>query len=110
MKIDAPNNTGYNQGKIILPIIMSKFEITCLSSKGQIVIPGTIRKEMGINPGVKFIIITDGANLLLKPVQSLDIKKFEQLVKESRNLAEKIELKPSDINKVIKKVRDENRS
>ena len=89
---------------------MTAFDITSLSSKGQVVIPNNLRKQLGIIPGVKLIIFTDGSNLLLKPVQEPKIENFQKLIKESRALAKKKNLKPENIKNLIKQVRNENRS
>ena len=48
---------------------MSAVEITSLSSKGQIVIPSSIRNDLKISAGDKFAIISDGENILLRPVE-----------------------------------------
>lgn len=48
---------------------MISTEVTSLSSKGQVVIPDKIRKQLGLVTGTKLIVISDGANLLLKPME-----------------------------------------
>lgn len=83
------------------------FDITSLSSKGQIVIPNSLRKELGMVTGVKFIIFTDGSNLLLRPVQKPKLENFKKLIKESRALARKKKITQDDLAKAIKKVRNE---
>lgn len=89
---------------------MSNFSVTSLSSKGQIVIPNNLRKQLGMTPGIKLIIFTDGSNVLLKPIQTPKIDQFQNLIKESRALAQKKKLKSVDVNKFIKQVRNESRS
>ncbi len=44
-----------------------------VSSKGQLVIPAAIRKELGIEPGTRVAIRRDGARVILDP-QSLEAK------------------------------------
>ena len=39
---------------------MNTVEITSSSTKGQVVIPSKIRKQLGIKAGTKLIAITDG--------------------------------------------------
>lgn len=85
-------------------------EITGLSSKGQLVIPGRIRKQLGIAAGTKMIVFTDGANVLLKPVETPRIKNFTRLIKKSRDLAKKRGFKQRDIERIIKCVRNEARA
>lgn len=89
---------------------MIKTEVTSLSSKGQIVIPDKIRKEMGLTPGSKLMVITDGSNLLLKPVEEPKMDVFKKLIEESRKFAKTEKLKKDDIEKAIKDTRRANRS
>ena len=62
-------------------------EVTSLSSKGQVVIPDKIRKELGLTTGSKLIVITDGSNLLLKPMEEPKMDTFMRLIDESRKVA-----------------------
>lgn len=89
---------------------MNNFDITSLSSKGQIVIPNSIRKELGMEIGAKLIIFTDGDNLLIKPIRQPKLEKFKKLIKESREIVKKNKIKSSDLKRIIKEVRNENRT
>jgi antitoxin PrlF len=89
---------------------MIKTEVTSLSSKGQVVIPDRIRKEMGLTTGSKLMVITDGTNLLLKPVEEPKLEVFKKLIEESRKFAKKEKLEKADVEKAIKDVRSANRS
>ena len=84
--------------------------VTSLSSKGQVVIPSDIREKLGISSGASLLVLTDGSNLLLKPINAPQLKSFEQLIKESRRLASTKKLKKNDVTKIIKSVRHEGRS
>ena len=55
------------------------FELTRLSSRGQIVIPGATRKLLGLRTGTKFVLFTDGRNLLLQPLTAPDMAGFQKL-------------------------------
>lgn len=88
---------------------MNTTQITSVSSKGQIVIPNNIRTSLGISTGSKLIVMTDGINLLLRPIQTEKIAIFKRLIRHSERLAKKQGLKKSDVKKIIKKVRHENR-
>ena len=85
---------------------MSTLEVTSVSSKGQVVIPGPIRERLGIKSGTKMAVITDGENVLMKPLETPKLKAFENLVAESRAYARRSGLKPSDVPKAIRKVRN----
>ena len=89
---------------------MNTVEITSLSSKGQIVIPRSIRTALNISTGDKFAVISDGENILLRPVEKPDIAAFRKLVAASRKYARETGLKKSDITAAITKARRENRS
>ena len=88
---------------------MSAVEITSLSSKGQIVIPSSIRNDLKISAGDKFAIISDGENILLRPVEKPKVDKFRALIAASRKYARENGLQKEDVVKAVKKVRRENR-
>ncbi len=85
-------------------------KVTSVSSKGQVVIPSDIREKLGISSGTNLLVLTDGSNLLLKPISIPKLKSFEQLVRDSRALASKKKLAKGAVNKIIKRVRHESRS
>jgi AbrB family looped-hinge helix DNA binding protein len=84
---------------------MKSFEITKLSSKGQIVIPGAIRQELNVHDGTQFIVFTDGENILMKPIQEPDTGEFGRLIAKSRAVVKKTGARKKDLNKIIKKIR-----
>jgi len=84
---------------------MDHLEITTLSSKGQIVIPGTIREELSIETGSKFAVLTDGDNILLKKIDTPKVNDFKDLIKKSRALVKNLGIDKTEIAKVIKNVR-----
>ena len=88
---------------------MRTMEVTTISSKGQVVIPANIRHEMGLSNGSKLIVVTDGDNLLLKPVQTPRLQAFRALVRRSEQYAKEAGLKKRDVSKTLKKIRNENR-
>lgn len=88
----------------------ASLEITSMSTKGQIVIPNEIRNELNVSSGSKFAVMTDGKNILLKPIETPKLEEFADLLKQSRRMAKEAGLKRSDIPKLIKQVRRENRT
>ncbi|OGY81428.1 MAG: hypothetical protein A3F54_02170 [Candidatus Kerfeldbacteria bacterium RIFCSPHIGHO2_12_FULL_48_17] len=84
--------------------------VTSLSSKGQVVIPNDIREKLSLTPGSNLLVLTDGSNLLLKPIKAPKMKIFTRLMKQSRKLASKNGIKQRDVNSIIKSVRNESRS
>lgn len=93
-----------------MEVNMINTEVTSLSSKGQVVIPERIRKILNLTTGSKFIVITDGLNLLLKPLEEPKIETFKVLIAESRKFAKKFKFKKQDLEKAIKDVRRESHS
>lgn len=68
-------------------------EITTMSEKGQVVIPQSIRKELGIKPKTKFLVYGRGDTVIMKKLELPDVKKeWEDIFK----LMDKKGLKISD--------------
>lgn len=88
---------------------MSAVEIASLSSKGQIVIPNSIRSDLKVGAGSKFAVISDGRNILLKPIERPKKEEFDSLLRRSRAFAKRSGMKKDDVGKAIAKVRRERR-
>jgi AbrB family looped-hinge helix DNA binding protein len=65
------------------------FQVVRLSSKGQFVIPGNVRKMLGLRAGSKFALLTDGQDIFLKPIPAPDVSAFRRMADEASQLAEK---------------------
>ncbi len=89
---------------------MNALDVTTMSSKGQVVIPTDIRKELGLLTGVKLMVLTDGANLLLKPVQTPKLQAFHALIQRSRRYAKQAGLRKNTLAKALRAVRHEGRT
>ena len=50
-------------------------EVTTISEKGQVVIPQSIRKELGIKPKTKFLVYGKGDTVIMKRLKLPDMKK-----------------------------------
>ena len=83
-------------------------EVTSMSSKGQIVLPKKIRSRMNLQEGTKFIVITDGENILLKPIREPSLDEFNALMKESQKWALEVGMTEDDIGEAISTVRNRN--
>ena len=62
-----------------------EFEITRLSSKGQIVIPSNLRKDF--KEGEKLLVIRDGDRIILKKANKLD-KNLEEDLEAAKEVEE----------------------
>jgi len=84
--------------------------ITSVSSKGQVVIPGAIRTQLGLNPGTRLMVMSDGENVLMKPIASPHAEAFATLIKESRQAAKEAGLTETDLQVAVAEVRRAHRS
>lgn len=89
---------------------MNTLEVTSMSSKGQVVIPNAIRSSLGLKSGAKMAVITDGENILMKPLETPKLAAFELLVAKSRSYARRAGLKPADVATAVRKARDADRA
>ena len=89
---------------------MSTFEVTNVSTRGQVVIPSGIRTSLKLKTGAKLIVIQDGENILLKPLKMPRKAQFKELIKRGEQIRKKLGLKEKDIKKAIKYVRKKNES
>lgn len=56
------------------------YEVTSLSSKGQVVLPSRIRARIGVTKNTKFYVFTDGQNILLQQLSGPSIDGFKDLL------------------------------
>lgn len=84
---------------------MDTLEITSLSTKGQIVIPRSIRNQLNLDTGDKLIVVCDGTNILLKPVLMPSMSEFKTLVEETDKITSELETSPDMLSTFIKENR-----
>ena len=97
---------GFLLGKFIVePGTMAEPATTRMSSKGQVVIPGKIRKRLGLEAGTRFVVVAEKDTIILKAISPPSVDDFDALIGEARKQARKAGLKPSDIKAIIDKVR-----
>ena len=68
-------------------------EVTTISEKGQVVIPQSIRKEMGIKPKNKFLVYGRGDTIIMKKLELPNLKKewediFKMMDKKALKISE----------------------
>lgn len=85
-------------------------DITALSSRGQIVLPKAIRDALGIDIGTKFVVFSDGDNVLLKPLKEPDLKEFNKLMDKAQKWAASVGMTEEDIDDAVKTVRRKKRN
>jgi AbrB family looped-hinge helix DNA binding protein len=84
---------------------MAEVATTKMSSKGQVVIPESIRKQLNLKTGSQFVVIGKDDVLILKTITEPDLDTFEALIAEARREAKRSGLRPSDIRKTILRAR-----
>ena len=84
-------------------------EVTSVSTKGQVVIPKSIREALAIESGAKLMVMTDGDNILIKPIKVPDLSEFSKLMDKAQMWAKDVGLNEDDITEAIKSVRKNRR-
>lgn len=78
---------------------------TKMSSKGQIVIPESIREHMGLAAGDQFVVVGEKDVVILKAIKRPSMKEFNALAKQARKQAKAAGVTKSDVTDAIKKSR-----
>ena len=81
---------------------MANIATARLSSKGQIVIPEEVRKELGLEPGAQFVVMGEGDVVILKKIEAPDRREFIALARKVRSQARKAGMKRSDVKKAVR--------
>ena len=78
---------------------------TKMSSRGQVVIPESVRTSMGLKPGSRFVVLWHDDTVMLKVISPPSPEEFSALHRHLQQQARKLGLKRTDIRKTIKQVR-----
>ena len=89
-----------------------KADVTVVSEKGQVVIPQTIRKKLGIGPKTKLLVYGYQDAVIMKKLEVPDItKELEAMYKRiDKRIAKYGELTNEEINEVIQDYRKKKRA
>ncbi len=81
-------------------------DLTKLSQKGQLVIPNTVRRRLGLKQGMKFLVVGMGDTIVLRRLQvTEERRRMKNLLQESRKRAARIGFTEKEIEKLIRKTR-----
>jgi len=82
-------------------------DVVVVSSKGQVVIPQSIREKLGIGPKTKLLVYGFQDGLVMKKLEIIDsTKELEELYKRiDARIAKYGELSDQEINEIIQKYR-----
>jgi AbrB family looped-hinge helix DNA binding protein len=84
---------------------MSAAATTTLSSKGQVVIPEEIRLQLGLEPGVRFVVIADRDVVIFKRLDPPSLGEFSRLVTRARHIARQTGMTRTEVTGAVKKAR-----
>lgn len=84
---------------------MSNVSTTKMSSKGQVVIPENIRKQLNLKAGDQFVVVGEKDVVILKNISPPSLDEFDALIADARKKGKQAGLKRSDIKDAILKVR-----
>ncbi len=84
---------------------MADLATTRLSSRGQVVIPEEIRKALGLEPGVRFVVLGDGDVVILKRIDAPSRSQVRALAARARGQARRAGVKEAEVRKAIRNVR-----
>lgn len=84
---------------------MSTVATTTMSSRGQVVIPESVRHDLGLKAGDQFIVVAEGGVVVLQEIRKPSMDEFDAIVKESRRQAKAAGLRCADVAKAVATVR-----
>jgi AbrB family looped-hinge helix DNA binding protein len=87
---------------------MSGVETTRVSSRGQVVIPQSIREDMGLEAGQLLAVYGGGDTVVLKRVDTPDVEEMEQLLEWGEAFAEEQDISREDVREAVADLRDES--
>lgn len=84
---------------------METVATTRMSSKGQVVIPEAIRKQLNLKEGAQFIVVGEGDVIIMKTISAPSIESFDALIQKARQQAKVAGLERADIERAVSKAR-----
>ena len=81
-------------------------EMTRVSSKGQVVIPGLIRERLGLTGGSRLLVFGEGDTIILKKV-GLPSQETRETLASVRKKIRELRLTREDVSREIRAVRKE---
>lgn len=84
---------------------MDTLATTRMSSRGQVVIPESIRKQLNLQEGAQFLVLGEGDVVVLKVVNFPDKSQFDELIKQARQQAKEAGLTEEDVTSAVARSR-----
>lgn len=83
--------------------------MTRISEKGQVVIPSSLRQEMGIETSDQFLVFGEGSTIILKRIEKPALQKsLSTLLKPLQKVVSEVGFTRSELAKAIKELRKQN--
>jgi len=84
---------------------MTEISTTRLSTKGQVVIPESIREQLHLGSGTRFVVVAEGDVVVLKAISTPSMSEFDPIIAKARNQAAGVGLTRKDIRSAVKSSR-----
>jgi len=84
---------------------MANVSTTRMSSKGQVVIPENIRKQLDLKAGAQFVVVGEKDVVILKNIAPPSLDEFGDLIAEAKKKGKQAGIKKSDVSDAILNVR-----
>jgi AbrB family looped-hinge helix DNA binding protein len=55
-------------------------EVTKMTSRGQVVIPQSVRENLNLKEGEKMVVIEEGGNIILRPLSRIEAKIEDEIL------------------------------
>ena len=85
-------------------------DVLTVSSKGQVVLPASMRRELSITSGTKLAAYAVGDVIMLKMIEIPTERDFKSMLDEAQQWARDVGLTEDEVNNVIKSVRKNKRA
>lgn len=84
---------------------MGTVETTRMTAEGRIEIPESVRRRLGLRPGVEFAVVGNGDAVILRPLAPPSLSDFDTLAAEARRQARRAGMRRSDVAEAVRRVR-----
>jgi len=84
---------------------MEKFATTKMTSKGQVVIPEGVRKQLGLKAGSRFVVIGQRDVVILKEITPPSMSEFDEMIASARRGARRAGMKRLDVERAVRETR-----
>ncbi|MCD4715695.1 MAG: AbrB/MazE/SpoVT family DNA-binding domain-containing protein [Desulfobacterales bacterium] len=80
---------------------MANVSTTKMSSKGQVVIPENIRKQLNLKAGAQSVVVGEKDVVILKNIAPPNLDEFGDLIADARKKGKQAGIKKSDISDAV---------